>query len=392
MMKILRMFCVILFLGPINAFALEGPPDQGREEEKPPPTEEITGKSLPLPLTWQEAYRKSRKEKNFSKGPNVHYSKAHCGECHGKGEPSQKNLLFEGQDIAMCRSCHPKSLYHVHAVGIPPKNVKVPEEFPLSGGKVTCVTCHDEPSCNPIGSQSWKRPFFLRGTKSGFAFCFSCHTAKGYKAYNPHESKHLEEQMARKNNCLFCHIKDLPVDQPRKGLDSAALKGKPNDLCIVCHLEEPHFGVSAHLEGTNEKLRSKLKEAVGQAGPNLPIGENDTMLCVSCHEPHMPGLMTGEPQPVGEDVWLKGESSEFRDTFVQEHLRPLMKERIAEMESAHAKKMIIRAPEEGKDEGTKLLRKGLQKNGSICLYCHDVFEDEGAGKGKESMGDYRMLR
>ena len=339
-----------------------------------------------LPDTWQKAIREVPKEKSYSKGPNVHRSAIHCDHCHIKGEPATaNNLLYEGQDVPLCRTCHPRSVYRVHVVDIRPKKVEVPKEFPLPGGKVTCVTCHDEPSCNPQDSPSWQRPFFLRGKETGFLFCFECHPQMGYEPYNPHDPKHLQDPGERTNNCLFCHLSELPVDS-RRGLAYASLKGQPNELCSACHPEEPHFGIPAHLNVKSEKYRDLLAETAEKLGPLLPLGENQQALCVSCHDPHIPGLI---PEPKeGPDVWMEPVSSELLKEYREQHLYPFVRERVAELETAHGRTLIIREPGLFHQKPRKLLRKGLQRNGSLCLLCHDVFEEK---QEKERRFDYRIL-
>ena len=340
----------------------------------------------PLPQTWQEGYKEAPKEKSYIKGPNVHRSPNHCNKCHVEGEKATgENLLFGGDDIQLCRTCHPRSVYDIHVVDIAPKKVKVPEAFPLPGGKITCVTCHDEPSCNPKESPSWQRPFFLRGTKTGFLFCFECHSETAYEPYNPHDPKHLQSSEERTNNCLFCHLSVLPVES-RRGLAYASLKGPPDSLCSACHLEEPHFGVPAHLNVKSRKYRAVLVELAEKAGPTLPLGEDHEPLCVSCHDPHIPGLIP-EPEE-GPDLWIEGDASEFLQDYRKQTLYPFVKERIAELETEYGHDLIIREPGLFHTTKRKLLRKGLQKNGSLCLLCHDVFEK---GQKKERRLDYRIL-
>ena len=153
-----------------------GQPPGGNAGASFPAGEVTEYPEIPLEKLWTEGYGVVERRKTYIKGPNVHRSPLYCDKCHVKGEkPTADNLLYGGDDLELCRTCHPKSVYDVHVVNIRPKRVKVPPGFPLPGGRVTCVTCHDEPSCNPKGSPSWKRPYFLRGTKTGFMFCFECH-------------------------------------------------------------------------------------------------------------------------------------------------------------------------------------------------------------------------
>ena len=385
----LRFSCTLLCLWLITWTSVgEALPEQALPDANAPTGIEAgaADAKVPLPQTWQEGYKEAPKEKSYIKGPNVHRSPNHCNKCHVEGEEATgENLLLGGDDVQLCRTCHPKSVYDIHVVDIAPKKVKVPEEFPMPGGKVTCVTCHDEPSCNSKASPSWQRPFFLRGTKTGFLFCFECHSETAYEPYNPHDAKHLQNSEERTNNCLFCHSSVLPVES-RRGLPFASLKGPPDSLCSACHLEEPHFGVPAHLNVKSTKYRAVLAEAAKEAGPMLPLGEDHEPLCVSCHDPHIPGLIP-EPEE-GPDLWIGGDVSAFLQDYRMQTLYPFVKERIAELETEYGQSLIIREPGLFHTTKRKLLRKGLQKDGSLCLLCHDVFEK---GQKKERRLDYRIL-
>ena len=328
---------------------------------------------MPLPPTWDKSYKTSEKEKSYIKGPNVHRSSQYCNYCHGQGTPTSKNLLYEGQDIPLCRSCHPISVYNIHVVGIKPQKVTVPPEFPLPDGKITCVTCHQEPSCRSPEHISWKRPFFLRGTQSGFMFCFSCHSEKTYEAYNPHDPKHLSKSAERTNNCLFCHQAELPVES-RRGLAFASLKGTPNDLCTACHIEEPHFGIPAHLQAQGQKAYAWMAEAAKQAGPRLPMGEGNVCLCVSCHDPHMPGLLR-QPED-DQDVWMEAGTSDLRQEYLTKDLYPFVKNQVARLEITYGRTLIIKEPGLFHKVRRKLFRHGLQRDGSLCLWCHNVFQED----------------
>lgn len=326
-----------------------------------------------IPKTWEPGYRSPEDQKAWVKGPNVHRTVEYCGECHGAGVPAPANLRNEGDDVALCRTCHPRSVYHVHVVNIKPDKVVVPEAFPLVREKMTCATCHDEPSCNAPIDPSWERPFFLRGTKVGYQFCFECHRADQYKPYNPHDPIHLATPQERRINCLFCHTTEIPVEA-RKGIEHAALKGEPNALCSACHLEEPHFGIPAHLRDVGEEALSTMKEAAEEAGPWLPLGANYAALCVSCHEPHIPGLIRAEEEQV--DKWLQGAAAGLRLEFLQGVLHPFLSEEIEAMEEEEGRKLVIRHPDIFLDEPRGMMRFGLQEEGSLCLWCHNVFEEE----------------
>ena len=146
------------------------------------------------------------------------------------------------------------------------------------------------------------------------------------------------------------------------------------------------FGIPAHLNVESEKYRGLLAETAEKLGPLLPLGENQQPLCVSCHDPHIPGLIP-EPEE-GPDVWMERETSPLLKEYREQHLYPSVRERVAELEAAYGRKLIIREPGLFHQKQRKLLRKGLQRNGSLCLLCHDVFEEK---EEKDRRLDYRIL-
>ena len=142
----------------------------------------------------------------------------------------------------------------------------------------------------------------------------------------------------------------------------------------------------AHLNVKSKKYRAMLAKAAEEAGPLLPLGVDNEPLCVSCHDPHIPGLIP-EPEE-GPDQWIEGGTSAFLQDYRKHALYPFVKERIAELEAEYGQSLIIREPGLFHTTKRKLLRKGLQKDGSLCLLCHDIFEE---GQKKERRMDYRIL-
>lgn len=65
-------------------------------------------------------------------------------------------------------------------------------------------------------------------------------------------------------------------------------------------------------------------------------------------------------------------------------------ERVQDLESTYGRELIILEPGLFQRERTKLLRGGLQEEGSLCLRCHDVFK-ETQEDAKNRRLDYRVL-
>lgn len=143
-----------------------------------------------------------------------HQANVFCQLCH-EGEPAPSTaerkadprIKFKGDRVAVCIQCHDgkKARADNHPVRVAPtkeKGVNVPEIFPLSNGKVTCITCHLMP-CQ--GGKIGKN--FLRGGpyEKRVDICLTCHMKERYQVVNPHIQ--VDEQgKIMKNKCLYCHI------------------------------------------------------------------------------------------------------------------------------------------------------------------------------------------
>lgn len=144
-----------------------------------------------------------------------HRANVFCQLCH-EGEPQASTpdrkadlkIKFKGDRVAVCIQCHDgkKARSDNHPVRVSPtkeKGVKVPEEtFPLTDGKVTCLTCHLMPCQGGKIEQN-----LLRGGpyEKRVDICLTCHMKERYQAVNPHIQ--VDEQgKIMKNKCLYCHI------------------------------------------------------------------------------------------------------------------------------------------------------------------------------------------
>ena len=116
-------------------------------------------------------------------------------------------VTLKADRVAVCLQCHDgkKARADNHPVRVVPtkeKGVNVPENFPLSDGKVSCITCHMMP-CQ--GGKIERN--LLRGGpyEKRVDICLTCHMKERYQAVNPHiqvdEKGHI-----LKTKCLYCHI------------------------------------------------------------------------------------------------------------------------------------------------------------------------------------------
>ncbi|MGA1823868.1 MAG: hypothetical protein ACMUIP_04320 [bacterium] len=146
-----------------------------------------------------------------AKNINPHRTNIFCILCHEK-EPREDevelNLKFNGDRVKVCIQCHDgkKAPADNHPVNVKPsekKMVKVPAQFPLHNGLLSCLTCHNIFCQGDEG----KNPKFLRGGpyKKRIETCLVCHQKENYQAVNPHEMVNQEGKLI-KSKCLYCHM------------------------------------------------------------------------------------------------------------------------------------------------------------------------------------------
>jgi predicted CXXCH cytochrome family protein len=123
-----------------------------------------------------------------------------------------------GDGVVDCEECH-RAIFeegYMHPVGIVPRRVGIPADFPLSrAGRLTCTTCHDVtgPAENAWGGST----HYLRGGKAGKIFCDRCHgdvlaldshrTALGEAHFQPEAPAIVpgNEIDPISKHCLTCH-------------------------------------------------------------------------------------------------------------------------------------------------------------------------------------------
>ena len=225
---------------------------------------------------------------------NPHKSGIFCFLCHEKepqGAAKEMYLKHEGDSVALCKTCHDNKRAKAdnHPVNIIPSQrggVKIPEDFPLSHGKVTCVTCH-KLSCQ--GKK--ENPFFLRGGpyQKRIDTCLICHVKKQFLKVNPHDQL-TDTGEIREDRCLFCH------EINKENATGLAFKFKApfKFYCLGCHPinidEHPfgarHTGRKLHTVWGNLKPEERIKLSQQEKFKMFPLTMNGEIMCTTCHNPH----------------------------------------------------------------------------------------------------------
>ena len=270
-------------------------------------------------------------------------SSAHAKECGGVG--------YTGKDPRFCLKCHTDGCPIVHPTDCEVKEtecIKVPPDFPLNNGKMTCTTCHDMTSKNENFLRA-KKPL-----KERFDFCFQCHNAECYKKFNPHET--IEKNIPwdkKKKACIYCH--------------GVGAELEAYNACVGCHTKTPHVGAPEHLLAKREKVEKLVKgkaevveiESIKELKPKIDEEElkkrkpkvilvKGRIECITCHNPH-PQIAV--PAPPEDKEWAEVEKKDLE--YKLEKLK---------MDLSRFKLNT---------EGVKLMSHEL-KGGKLCQICHSI--------------------
>ncbi len=241
---------------------------------------------------------------------NIHYTGQYCSECHettpvkGSGQPW---LKFEADYGRLCR-CHAEApAEYIHPFDIAPspeKKKRMPADFPLQEGRLTCNTCHN------VFLQCEKRLFdrnSLRGAPypRRTDFCYKCHAEQNYQKLDPHHQIDENGEIIIQN-CLICH--EEKPDEKHATFKDVKFIGNIETMCRRCHRiagnhsgNADHMGIKPSPDGMKRIQHMEEKYQV-----RLPLDEKGEMTCITCHNPHQKGVIP-EDRP-----GAKGADSKYR--------------------------------------------------------------------------------
>ncbi len=184
----------------------------------------------------------------------------------------------------------------------------IPAGWPLAGGRLTCLTCHDIQSQmhdNVLG-RVFTSNFLRPHQPAGDSMCYTCHDRSRFQQPNPHKLMISQQGVLNKEACLQCH-QEMPDAESATEVKDAPLKQDSDLLCIGCHEQQKsrHPARADHLV----QLPSGMKQALQSDSPTgavLPFGDT-SIHCVTCHNPHAKGVIKK-----GVDAMGAGEPSLLR--------------------------------------------------------------------------------
>ncbi len=234
---------------------------------------------------------------------NIHFNKYYCSECHLTADGGQYLKLRFDNYTQTCR-CHnytPETYTHPVGISLPPeKRKKIPADFPLKNGRITCATCHVMSlQCQADNSVKKFNRSFLRVNPrpSRTAICFRCHNEAKYRMMDPHNQID-EDGSIIKAKCLYCHKRLPDVNRatldPLQGLEElVAPIGKLDVLCYRCHFKQVklHPINANHLKKPPPRILNNIRRSERKLGIIMPLDAQGKITCVTCHNPHERGVI-----------------------------------------------------------------------------------------------------
>ena len=276
------------------------------------------------------AVAKEISEKKESHTRNPHDDSTLCTDCHTSAGGGKTALRFDGNVTQLCRSCHDGKLADCEAHPselIPSAEIvkRIPADLPLSDGMLTCLSCHDVVQrCRPEQTATGSNRNFLRGTQSpsgNLPFCFRCHIKENYQPFNVHDQ--LIANKLKTDACLWCHVNAPQVSPAIQQSGSYALRSTSYGLCNSCHhIDLGHPANGAHINSTplpdmlaymyayeiQSQMSVPLKQlteyvrAMKKIPRSIPLDQNGSVTCYSCHNPHEQDLFPkSNPRAIGAE-------------------------------------------------------------------------------------------
>lgn len=271
------------------------------------------------------------------------------------------------------QSKHLPDLHHAVDVKLLDE-MQPPAEFVLKEGrKITCETCHglekiDETAYDKIDKNA---PDFLRkdGYKKLETFCANCHAKKAHERPNIHLMLN-DDGAIKKENCLFCHSEINEQRDKKRNLADAKLRLPVEKVCLACHLKTPHFNAVEHTDtklaadskSSARNMKEHLNTLETEKGIRMPLGENNAVLCVTCHSSHPEGVLASK-NPTGRQVHGDAKKGvEYEKHSWSEVIEADKRDRL--------EKLAATLPPYQRIKNEVLLRLPA-KDGALCLSCHE---------------------
>lgn len=261
--------------------------------------------------------------------------------------------------------------HHVNKIE-PSSRMIIPKDWPLTGNKLDCTSCHGDKDIASKESElvDTKAEDFLRGGPYANLqnFCQNCHHSDDYQASNIHQMLNREGKI-KQDNCLYCHDKLPELDSEKRNLVVDKLRAKlrlPKEtICFGCHLKTPHLNALEHQVDVDKEMLKHIKSIEQSKQISLPLGDKQQVICISCHSPHQRGVLAID-SPKGKQVAKQDltRGTQYQDhpwnNIVQRDKRDRLKALSPDLERSFIYQQIQH----------EVLLRLPAKNGELCLACH----------------------
>lgn len=234
-----------------------------------------------------------------------HYQVSLCRSCHAamprapRGAPDAQLLpeipLREADPNRLCNRCHESGLSKANAHPIRAVSDRIrerlPPDWPLFNGSLTCITCHtagDSPYFDAAN------PNFLRGGpyENRNDICWQCHLQEELALLNPHQDVQSDR------GCELCHSTKPDRSKPIE-VKKLMFKGDVVMLCLRCHEYQEHPANFNH-NGVPDEAR--MKRVNIQIPEDFPLDAEGGLNCATCHNPHAGDPKASRGLVVGREI------------------------------------------------------------------------------------------
>jgi len=283
---------------------------------------------------------------------------------------------------------------------IMPNNLLIPSSLTFevtknNRQKVVCKTCHgindiQEKKFSLIDKQ--ENNFLRNGPYEPLSdFCYLCHKRKENKRENIHIL--LDGDKKKEQQCLYCHTEVLEQNKlentagPMTAWQKIDLKLRlpVEKICYGCHLRTPHLNALEHqVKVKDDTMLLYLEKSRTLYNVTMPLGEDNQLLCITCHDPHQQGVLIIKEQEkhlrISADLhkgitYKKHPWGEVYANDKSDRLQQLNKEiKPANKSLAKQKPESISLLRYKRITNEVLLRLPA-KNGTLCIACHDFSQE-----------------
>ncbi len=280
-------------------------------------------------------------------------------------------LLLNLSLVSYYSTAEIKHSHHVNNVE-PSSDINIPNNWPLKNNRLDCITCHGDKNIaekKPENIDSKATNFLHNGSYTNLQlFCQNCHQKDDYQASNIHQILDRKGEI-KKGNCLYCHDKRPERDDKKREQlsqeNQAKLRLSKDKICYGCHLKTPHLNALEHQVKVDKKIAKQIKNTELAKNISIPLGNNQQVICISCHTPHQRGVLDVN-SPKGKQV---ANSDLVRGNHYQTHawnkiVQRDKKDRLTALAPEFADTFKYQQIKH------EVLLRLPAKNGELCLACH----------------------